>query len=198
MEGEVQVIDAFLNREASVYRETNTIYSGTPGMTTILDFAEIDDFYCDVTVSGVSSGVGLTLTGIAEGSATNEFFSFDADGALLGSVKFDELDYMYTYPTGVTVTVKAVGSGGEPRVYRSLVGECPVRYRERRSTFQVIEPGGRESARFKFYCSPDADIRSQDLVVVDGMTFRVEADPYVVYDFVGPHHKEFNTILQEG
>jgi len=191
------VIEGLLTRDATVYRETNVIYSGVPGMTESLSFDSVDDFYCDVGVFGVTSPVAITLVGTSDGDSISEVFSFAADQTNTGSVRFDTLSTMYTYPIGCTVVVEAMSSGGEPRKWRDLVGTMKVRYRERRTAYEIIQPGGRVGGRFKMYCGPNEDIQTQDIVVVDGITFRVESKPYVVYGLGGPSHKEMTLVVEE-
>ena len=72
-----------------------------------------------------------------------------------------------------------------------------MRYRERRTAFELIEPGGRVGGRYRMYCGKDVDIRNQDVVVVDGITFRVDSEPYTVYDLVGASHKEMTLVVEE-
>ena len=125
------MIEGMLVRTASLYRETSQLYSGVPGMTTSLEFDDVDNFYCNLQVSGFASAVVVTITGLESGTGATESFSFSSDGSLAGSVKFDSLSYLYVSPVGGTVTITAVDSVGEPRVWRSLVDTIKVRYRER-------------------------------------------------------------------
>jgi len=182
---------------ASIYRDTYQIYSGAPGQSTSLDFSSTDNFYCDVSVEGVTTSTAVTLFGVSDSANVSEDFSFSEDGALRGSTKFDSLDYLNISPAGSTVTIRAYDSVGSPRTWRGLVGTYPVRLMERRTVFEVIEPGGRVSGRYRLYCESHVDIQNQDVVVVGDATFRVDSEPETIYSLFGAHHKEMTVVVEE-